>query len=167
MTEFEKFCIAFLVICGLFLAAGFSFKIGRRTGYNSGYQAGLNEPGKADTVVVVDTFRQEVPVPQYVWLDKPVYIPVHDTTLVHHNDTTWVVLPREVKGYADSTYRLEVSGIQPQLDWIEVYRKTEYITNTRTIRKHWGLGVSAGPGFIYDGKIHGGVGIVAGLQYQF
>lgn len=48
-----------------------------------------------------------------------------------------------------------------------LFPKTAYITNTKVVRKRWSLGVSAGPGVLYDGQIHGGVGIVAGLQYNF
>ena len=60
-----------------------------------------------------------------------------------------------------------VSGIYPKLEEISVYPKTTVITDTKVVRKRWGLGVTVGPGVMYNGKIHGGVGIVAGLQYQF
>ena len=169
MTKFEKICAAFVACCLLILAVGFSYKIGHKAGYNKGYQDGLNAPGKVDTVTVVDTHYVDKPVPQYVYVDKPVYVPVHDTTLVHHNDTTWIQLPREVKGYADSTYRCEVSGVQPQLDWIEVFSRTQTITKTVVEpAPRWSLGITAGPGVVWNKNgFHGGVGLAAGLQYRF
>ena len=71
------------------------------------------------------------------------YVAVHDTTRI--NDTTFVVLPREVRQYADSTYRAQVSGVEPSLDWIEVYQRTTTITNyiTKVQRPKWDAAVFA------------------------
>jgi len=41
-----------------------------------------------------------------------------------------VQLPRTRKVYQDSTYRAVISGYEPNLDTISVYRKTQYINNT-------------------------------------
>lgn len=124
MTDFQRFFLAFLAIAGIFLSAGFAWKIGKARGYSEGYSA----PHPSDTTFVVDTHYVDRPVEvvKYVDRERPVYIAVHDTTRI--NDTTFVVLPREVKTYADSTYRAQVSGVQPSLDWIEVYQKTTTIT---------------------------------------
>ena len=167
MTDFQKFVLAFFVVVGLFLAAGFSFKIGQKRGYRSGYDAALNEPHKADTVWKTDTFLVDNPVEKIRWKDRLVYVPVTDSVIVHHHDTTYVALEFEKVEYSDSTYRAEVSGFQPKLDWIEVYPKTAYITNTVVKTRKWGFGVTAGPGLIWNGSFYGGVGLVAGLSYTF
>ena len=62
--------------------------------------------------------------------------------------------PVESKVYKDSTYTLQVSGIAPELDYIEIYPRTVYNETTyykdRIIKvpdaKRWGIGVSAGYG---------------------
>ena len=64
-------------------------------------------------------------------------------------------------------YSAQVSGVDPTLDWININQKTAYIQNTITTRKKWSFGISVGPGVLYDGSIHGGIGAVAGLQYNF
>lgn len=61
-----------------------------------------------------------------------------------------------VKLYQDSTYRAQVSGINANLDFIEVYPRTiiKYITQTEFVRekpKKWGLGVIGGYGIGSNG----------------
>ena len=127
MSEFQKFLSVVIIILWLILAAVTSARIGQKRGYNRGYSDALASI-KPDTVTVIDTLREEVPVEVIKWKDKekPVYIPVHDTTTIH--DSTYIVLPREFKQYKKETYSLQISGVDPELDWIETYTKTEYIT---------------------------------------
>lgn len=84
-------------------------------------------------------------------------------------DTAAVEIPlqRERKTYETEDYRAVVSGIMPSLDEMAVFPKTVQITRTNTVKKRWSFAVTAGPGIIYDGKVHGGVGIVAGISYNF
>ena len=167
MSSFEKFCAIFIACCLLILALCADGAICWHLGYDKGYKA-AGENARVDTVTVVDTHYVDKPVPQYVYVDKPIYVPVHDTTLVFRNDTTFVVLPREVKGYADSTYRCEVSGVEPSLDWIEVYQKTQIITKTIPDTRRWTFGLTAGPSVVWNPNgLHAGVGLTGGLQYRF
>lgn len=87
-----------------------------------------------------------------------------DTLEIHDTTTQLVYLPREYLVYKDTNYRAVVSGVQPRLDSMEVYRTT--ITNTITkyveVKKKtkWGIGVQAGYG--YNGKKfspYAGVGV--------
>lgn len=135
-------------------------------GYHRGWDAAytpVNE--RVDTLVIRDTITRLEPQEIVTYKDRIVYVPVTDTLSIH--DTTYVALQSEVKVYQDEDYRAVVSGIYPKLEEISVYPKTTVITDTKIVRKRWGLGVTVGPGVMYNGKIHGGVGIVAGLQYQF
>ena len=127
MSDFGKFCIAFWIVVGLFLVGGFASKIGHKNGYKQGYSDALASI-KPDTVTVVDTIREETPVEVVKWKEKekPVYIAVHDTTTIH--DSTYIVLPREFKQYRTEAYSLQISGVDPSLDWVETYNQTEYIT---------------------------------------
>ena len=163
----KDFLTAVLIGIGIAACMLVTVLIGKERGYGQGYAAALNEPHKADTVWKVDTNFVDRPVEIIKWKDreKLVYIPVTDTLAIH--DTTFLALPREYKQYGDETYQAQVSGVDPSLDWIRVNQKTAYITNTVVEKKRWGFGVTAGPGVLWDGSFHGGVGIVAGLQYTF
>lgn len=115
-----------------------------------------------DTVTVVDTFTIEKPVPIYVKSEPDtVYLPSIDTT---------VVLDKETKVYEDSTFKAQISGFQPQLDWIEVYPKTTYVTEfkeVKTVKKqriNWGVQAGIGYGvFTHKTDLYIGLGI----QYNF
>ena len=110
-----------------------------------------NAPADTVTIVKTDTVKVDSPVPVHH------YIKERDTAFIVLTDVKvdtvkeLVFLPREYMVYKDSTYRAVVSGVQPRLDSIEVYRKTQVQTITKTIRvpdrKRWGLGVQVGAGF--------------------
>ena len=123
-----------------------------------------------EVIVKTDTIRIDHPVPEYVYIDreKPVYLPVHDTALVVIRDTTYIAVEREIRGYSGDDYHLQVSGVAPALDWIEVFAKQTTITNTIPDVRRWTFGISAGPALVYDFHgIHAGLGVVAGVQYRF
>ena len=168
MSDFEKFAIAFLLIVGTILAVGFSYKIGNKLGYKVGYDAALNLPHKPDTVWRDTTIFRDRLVEKIKWKDKPVYIPVPDSVLVHHYDTTYVPVPMENKIYEDTLFRAQVSGYNPNLDWIEIHQKTAYITNTIVQKKRWSFSITAGPGVVYNQNgLHGGAAVVVGGSYNF
>lgn len=122
---------------------------------------------KTDTLIVdrLDTIREKYPVYLTERVVDSVRIPVY----LH--DTTFVEVPITQKYYhEDSLFDAWVSGFLPQLDSINVYQKTTTVEVTKYVQQpppRWTFGVTAGPGILYDGKLHGGVGIVAGLQYRF
>lgn len=65
------------------------------------------------------------------------------------SDTVWAMVPRTQKRYEDSTYTAWVSGYEPRLDSIEVYRRTVFMTKTETAtsRKRLSLGLTGGFGY--------------------
>lgn len=167
MTDFQKICLAFIAAVGVFLVSAFAFKFGRKEGYSRGY-SDARAQARTDTVVRVDTVIHDHPVPVTVWKDRLVYVPVPDSILVEKHDTTYIAFQFEKKEYADSTYRAVVSGFQPSLDWIEVYQRTVTIETVMPAkRRHFGFGVTVGPGAVWNGKLHGGVGVVVGSQFTF
>ena len=167
MTDFQKFCLAFIAVVGIFLVGVFAFKFGRKEGYSRGYSDACAQ-AHTDTVTRVDTVIRDHPVPVTVWKDRLVYVPVPDSILVEKHDTTYIALQFEKKEYADSTYRAVVSGFQPSLDWIEVYQKTQIITKTIPDTRRWTFGLTAGPSVVWNPNgLHAGVGLTAGLQYRF
>lgn len=161
----KNYLIAALVGIGIAACMLVTFLIGRERGYSLGYSDALNEPHKADTVWQTDTHYVDKPVEKWKIKEKLVYVKVDSLVTVH--DTTYVALEREIKGYSGEDYQAQVSGIEPSLDWIKVFPKTAYITNTVVEKRRWSWGVTAGPGVLWDGSFHGGVCIVAGLQYTF
>lgn len=79
---------------------------------------------------------------------------VNDTIKIHVTDTILkidtIYLPREQRVYEDSLYRAVVSGYDPRLDSIEVYRPTITITKIAT-HKEWrklSYGLQAGVGIV-------------------
>ena len=123
---------------------------------------------QTDTLIVRDTIRESFPVYVDRVVTRTELVPVTDT--LYRHDTLFVALEIERRTYEGEDYRAEVSGWHPSLDWIEVYPTTTYITKEVQVPgppARWSFGVTAGPGILWDGKIHGGIGIVAGLQYRF
>lgn len=73
-----------------------------------------------------------------------------DEGKIGSNDTVWATVPRTQKRYEDSTYTAWVSGYEPRLDSIEVYRKTVFITKSEegsVKNKRVSLGLTGGFGY--------------------
>lgn len=87
-----------------------------------------------ETVYVTDTvYSTKIDTLKVVY---PTFIEkkVVDTFLVYVNDSTNIALPIEQKRYAEpDKYELYISGVDPKLDTIRVFNKTEYRTVTNTV----------------------------------
>ena len=73
-----------------------------------------------------------------IFVDKPKYYKevVRDTVHLNHfvrNEDKYLVVTQ--KEYRDSNYVAWVSGVEPHLDSIMVFNRTEYVFNTSTIEK--------------------------------
>ena len=101
----------------------------------------VEKPATASTVTVTDTIQTvKLPAVRDTVRDSPIY----KDTLVH--DSVNVILPITQKRYEDSTYTAYVSGFSPNLDSINIYRKTVYKTITeKPVR--WGIGLVGGYGY--------------------
>lgn len=124
----------------------------------------IREVMTTDTLVVyrTDTVHIDRPVPTLVTTADTLYI--RDTV----TQTVIAQLPVETKLYTDSLYRAQISGVRPNLDFVEVFPRTEYkyIYQTETISqkpKKWGLGVSAGYAFT-GSKMQPYIGV--GISYD-
>lgn len=164
----KQYLIPFLVGVALIACGIVTFQIGKAGGYQRGYNEALNLPHKPDTVWKVDTHFVYQPVEVVKWKDRErlVYVKVDSLVTVH--DTTYVAMEREFKKYTGDHYEAQVSGVAPALDWIKVFPKTAYISNTVVQKKKWSFGVTAGPGAFFNGKdVQFGVGAVVGFGYNF
>lgn len=80
-------------------------------------------------------------------------------------DSVEVELPITQKVYGDSTYRAWVSGYRPNLDSIDVYRKTVTIERTLVQKpKRWCIGVTGGYGY---GLLHGRPDVFVGVGVSY
>ncbi len=107
-----------------------------------------------DTTVIHDTVRIDRPAANIIETADTILIFATDT--IRLRDTLYVRMNTETKTYSDSTFRAQVSGYRPVLDWIEVYPRSVTITETVTrevARKtRWGIGVQVGYGATLDNK---------------
>ena len=140
-----------------------AFLLGRRS-----VKPEIVEIHRTDTVVVRDTVRETVLVPKIRYLTR-----VDTVLLLVPGDTVkvpvLVTISRNV--YEGEDYRAVVSGFRASLDTLDIFRKTQTVTNTVVQRvevpgkpKRWGIGVSAGYALTPQGmKPY----IGAGVQYNF
>ena len=87
---------------------------------------------KTDTISVTE-YKTIVDT---IFVDKPKYYKevVRDTVQLNHfvrNEDNYLVVTQ--KEYRDSNYVAWVSGVEPQLDSIMVFKNTEYVFKTSTI----------------------------------
>lgn len=162
MTKFQSIASAVLVTLGILALCIVSFIFGQERGRNAPVSP---VETKTDTLVVRDTIREILPVYKDRTITRTEWVQVTDT--LHHRDTLFVALDFERKVYESEDYRAVVEGYRPVLSEIAVYPKTTYITTKETEIRRWSAGITIGPGILYNGRIHGGIGIVAGLQYNF
>lgn len=117
---------------------------------------------KTDMFAKVDTIHDSIPYPVYETLVQtipelfPVYITLDGDTV---KEPVYVPVPITSKEYKTDNYRMSISGYKPNLDDIEIYRRTEYITRTISPRR-WGIGAIAGYGIGKNGlSPYVGVGV--------
>ena len=107
---------------------------------------------KTDTFIRVDTIRDSIPYPVYETVIQtvpelfPVYITLGGDTI---REPVYIPVPITQKEYQKEDYRLSISGYKPNLDYIEIYRKTEQIT--KVVDRRFGIGITAGYGIGRNG----------------
>ena len=125
---------------------------------------------KVDTLFVYDTIFVEKPVIKKVEIIDTLLLPVPITDTLMLHDTVLVHLPIEQRQYSDPRYTAWVSGYRPQLDSIQIYQRTEYITKEiKTVAKpkRWGIGLQAGYGVsLHNGQLFPSPYIGVGLSYS-
>ena len=157
-------CFIFGLLCGFFVGKGV-------------YDRPVKEKVERDTLTLHDTIPDYKPVTKdsahvkYVFMRLPVvrdsiaqYTDKTDTILCENyaqnpleiiRDSVAVEVPITSKHYQSKDYDAWVSGFQPSLDSIKVYKETQYITEVRTISKppnKWHLGLTGGYGYCFKSK---------------
>ena len=83
-------------------------------------------------------------------------------------DSARVIIPITQKTYETDEYKAWVSGYEPELDSINIYRRTETVTNTLYLdkkRRRWGGMVGIGAGMTHKGEITPMVGVMIGYKF--
>lgn len=150
------------VVIALALIAA-AFLLGRRS-----VKPKIVEIHRTDTLLLRDTIRETVLVPEIRYLTRvdTVLLPIPGDTV-----EVPVLVPISRKVYEGEDYRAVVSGFRASLDTLDIFRKTQTVTNTVVQRvevpgkpKRWGIGVSAGYALTPQGvKPY----IGAGISYSF
>ena len=97
-------------------------------GYHVRGDVASDSISKTDTFGKVDTIHDSIPYPVYETLVRtipepfPVYITLDGDTI---KEPVYVPVPITQKEYKTDDYKLSISGYKPNLDYIEVYRRTE------------------------------------------
>ena len=167
MTIDKKFALIALVwfvigcICGFFMCKGV-------------YDRPIKETIVRDTVTVTDTISRYYPKPvgvervktEYKWLTRVTTDTVTRFSVQH--DSVLVEVPITSKHYNAPEYDAWVSGYMPSLDSINVYQRTEYITETVTLSKppnRFSIGLQGGYGYGFKSKqLEPYVGIGIGIK---
>lgn len=82
-------------------------------------------------------------------------------------DSARVIVPITQKTYETDEYKAWVSGYEPELDSINIYRRTETVTNTLYLdkkRRRWGGIVGVGAGISHKGTVTPMVGVMIGYK---
>lgn len=118
---------------------------------------------KGDTVRIRDTIRDTIPKPvkETIKRTDTVYLPILIDTATDRtveSDSIPVLIPITSKEYKTDDYRAVVSGYNPSLDYMEVFRDNKIVTLPPIQKKNrWGLGLQAG--YAYPNGWYVGAGI--------
>lgn len=125
---------------------------------------------KHDTLTIRDTITMVSPKPaEIIKTTEYIKVPIE----IVETDTVFAELPKTEKVYRDdSTYECQISGVEPNLDYIKVFPKTTIITNEKVIttvktrKTHFNWGIQSGMGYgVFNKKLDLYIGL--GAQYSF
>lgn len=91
---------------------------------------------KTDTTIVIDTNIHINPPAISIEVSITDNIIVEPADIIITDDSL-IVLPMQTKTYEGEDYKCQISGYQPNLDWIEIFNKTTSITQTEYIQADW------------------------------
>lgn len=83
-------------------------------------------------------------------------------------DSARVIVPITQKTYETDEYKAWVSGYEQELDSINIYRRTETVTNTLYLdknRRRWGIMAGIGAGISHKGNVTPMVGVMIGYKF--
>lgn len=103
---------------------------------------------KTDTTYIYTQFRDTIYLAKTEYVDRVDTVYVYDTL---SGQSIHIPLQFERKTYQTDNYSLDIVGYKPSLERIELYPKTQVITNTHTLTKtippKWQSGAILGSNF--------------------
>lgn len=151
-----------ILVLAVILTVFASFAVGGVVGHNLAQKPSQ----RPDTVTITKWIHDSIPYPvdSIVYKTKLVYLPVHDTTMVH--DSVLVEVPITEKTYEGENYKATVRGFQPEL--VDMWVKERKTTITVHYRKRWSVTVGPQAGFGITPKgwqPYAGAGITFGYSF--
>jgi hypothetical protein len=127
-------------------------------GHRAGKEAATKAEDETEHVIIYDTVRHVEVVPRDSVVVRYVVrrLPVAEATIDLEErtscdtlgcDSAEVYLPVTQLTYADSTYKVWISGYEPRLDSIEVYTRRELIRTETGSDSRWSIALTAGYGY--------------------
>lgn len=104
------------------------------------------EPGRTPPGIIRDTIRDTLFVPKPVitaeWVYGTIEVPTDSLIFIDSGGIEVATLPRQNREYRTEDYRAVVSGYDPVLESLEIYREREIIRDTRlnTVRLRGDIG---------------------------
>lgn len=119
----------------------------------------MTEETKRDTVYLTDTIVEIEPIPVSIVSTgietRKLPVSIHDTIYKYlPRDSIEVEIPITQVEYSDSNYQAWVSGFEPSLDSIRIFKQKEIITIENLIKekpKRWHIGPTIGYGYTPKG----------------
>lgn len=127
----KKWIVCFVLVCSLYLNWLLYCENGKGR-IKGRMETDTTRVTVVDTVPYVKPVARDSVVVRYVTKKLPI---VHDTVHPICIDSAGVNIPIIQKQYCDSTYTAWVSGYEPSLDSIRVYKKREVVTVSKIIKE--------------------------------
>jgi len=160
----NKYLFILMIILFISLLVSSFFGLYYKNKYDNGWKL---KNVKNEYKIVTDTIRDTIPIPYKVIVKgkQITKLPLAHPDTVYSGDSVNVDVPITQKTYKDSSYKVIISGYDPTLDSIEIYRKTIYQikTITKFKERRWNIGPTIGYGMTPNG-FHSFIGI--GITYN-
>ena len=123
---------------------------------------------KVDTLVVFKDSIVYEPKEVVKWRVRADTVTLASVDTLYKTDSVRVEVPIEQKYFEGEKYEAWISGFRTKIDSLKITSEYVYLTKyVKEKERHFGWGISAGPTVLYNGKVHAGLGVTAGVTYKF
>lgn len=123
---------------------------------------------RVDTLVVFKDSIVYEPKEVVKWRVRTDTVTLASVDTLYKTDSVRVEVPIEQKYFEGEKYEAWISGFRTKIDSLKITSEYVYLTKyVKEKERHFGWGISAGPTILYNGKVHAGLGVTAGVTYKF
>lgn len=121
MTSMSKSSLSILFFC-----VGLTIGMLLSSAWRNHFTPDIDVGSKSDTIITRDTniFINPPAINIEVSIEDNIIVPPSDIIMTKDS---LIALPKSVKTYSGKSYKCQVSGYQPSLDWITIYPETKII----------------------------------------